>query len=211
MRGAFVLQLGPASDPEGQLEGSIEEVDTGKQFRFRTTKAMLDFVEQCLKATRNCNQNNQQRREIMNVAIMHPEIPVEAEDRLAGVDKTLENLVAAWNRHDVIGYVSHFATNVDFVNVFGHHHRGRLPFEAELTWLHSDMFSKSVLRILEAPMREVSPDVVICSLHWEMRGHKSFPGQPEVRTGVLTLVFVLRGAQWEITAAQNTDFISVSR
>lgn len=213
MRGAFVLQFGQAFQSGRRLEGWIEEVDTGKQFRFRSIKAMVRFIGQCLRASiETADQTKAQRREPMNIATTHREIsPVEANDRLEGIDETLEALVAAWNRHDVTGYLSHFAADADFVNVFGHHHRGRLPHEAELSWLHADMFSKSVIRILEAPRREVSPGVVICPLHWEMRGHKSFPGQAEVCTGVLTLVFVRRGNQWQIAAAQNTDFVKVPR
>ena len=64
MRGAFVLQFGQASQSQGRLEGWIEEVDTGKQFRFRSVKAMVRFVGQCLRASVETeNQNNAQRRE----------------------------------------------------------------------------------------------------------------------------------------------------
>lgn len=64
MRGAFVLRFEQASRSDGQLEGWIEEVDTGKQFRFRSVKAMVRFVKQCLRASaETANQNKGQTRE----------------------------------------------------------------------------------------------------------------------------------------------------
>jgi hypothetical protein len=73
MRGAFVLQFGQAFQSGRRLEGCIEEVDTGKQFRFRSAKAMVHFIEHCLTASaETLNQDNAQSRETMNVATTHP-------------------------------------------------------------------------------------------------------------------------------------------
>ncbi len=45
MRGAFVVQLRKASqDPAGLLEGSVEEVDLGKPYQFRSEKELLQFL-----------------------------------------------------------------------------------------------------------------------------------------------------------------------
>jgi len=45
MRGAFVVQIGSASQPEqAQFEGWVEEVDSGKQLRFRSTQELLTFM-----------------------------------------------------------------------------------------------------------------------------------------------------------------------
>jgi hypothetical protein len=45
MRWAFVLQLGSLTDPARQhLEGSVEEVDTGTELRFRSTPELLAFL-----------------------------------------------------------------------------------------------------------------------------------------------------------------------
>jgi hypothetical protein len=47
MRGAFVVQLGPQTDSaRGQFEGSVEEVDTGKRLKFRSTEELLKFLGQ---------------------------------------------------------------------------------------------------------------------------------------------------------------------
>ena len=45
MRWAFVLQLGSLTDPaRNHLEGSIEEVDTGTELRFRSAEELLLFL-----------------------------------------------------------------------------------------------------------------------------------------------------------------------
>ena len=52
MRWAFVLQLGSQTKaPPGQLEGWIEEVDTGREMRFRSTDELLAFLGECFEAT----------------------------------------------------------------------------------------------------------------------------------------------------------------
>ena len=45
MRGAFVVQLGPESDPaEKRFEGWVEEVDSCIELRFRSTEELLKFM-----------------------------------------------------------------------------------------------------------------------------------------------------------------------
>ncbi len=48
MRSAFVLRLGPETKPsEGVFAGWIEEVDTGRELRFRSTEELLAFLGLC--------------------------------------------------------------------------------------------------------------------------------------------------------------------
>ena len=45
MRGAFVLRLHTDRQPIGdELEGSVEEVDTGKEIHFRSEKELIRFL-----------------------------------------------------------------------------------------------------------------------------------------------------------------------
>lgn len=47
MRGAFVVQLGSETKTsEGHFEGSVEEVDSGMELRFRSTGELLRFIGQ---------------------------------------------------------------------------------------------------------------------------------------------------------------------
>jgi hypothetical protein len=51
MRGAFVVQLGSKSQPaECQFEGWVEEVDSGRQLRFRSTEELIAFLGRRLEA-----------------------------------------------------------------------------------------------------------------------------------------------------------------
>jgi hypothetical protein len=48
MRRAFVIQLGPETNPEQRhLDGWVEEVDTGRDARFRSTEELLTFLADC--------------------------------------------------------------------------------------------------------------------------------------------------------------------
>jgi hypothetical protein len=66
MRGAFVVRLGPGTEPSrGRLEGSAEEVDTGKRFNFRSADELLRFLEQTfegvLRREREFNQRKKRK------------------------------------------------------------------------------------------------------------------------------------------------------
>jgi len=51
MRCAFVVRLGPKTKPsEGRFEGSVEEVDTSKELRFRSREELLKFLGECFQA-----------------------------------------------------------------------------------------------------------------------------------------------------------------
>jgi hypothetical protein len=53
MRDAFVLRIGSDSDPKQlRFVGSIEEVDTGRERRFRSTDELLSFVASCVEEAR---------------------------------------------------------------------------------------------------------------------------------------------------------------
>ena len=49
MKGSFVVQLwNIGQGMAGQLEGFVEEVDTGKQHRFRSEFELIDFLRRIL-------------------------------------------------------------------------------------------------------------------------------------------------------------------
>ena len=51
MRGAFVVQLDKASQPaQGQFGGWVEEVDSGKQLRFRSADELITFLTRWIQA-----------------------------------------------------------------------------------------------------------------------------------------------------------------
>jgi hypothetical protein len=45
MRGAFVVKLGPETKPsESRFEGLVEEVDSGRELRFRSAEELMNFL-----------------------------------------------------------------------------------------------------------------------------------------------------------------------
>jgi hypothetical protein len=65
MRGAFVVRLGPRTEPaQGRFEGSAEEVDTGKRLNFRSSEELLRFLEQTFEGTlRRESELNQRKKQ----------------------------------------------------------------------------------------------------------------------------------------------------
>jgi hypothetical protein len=48
MRGAFIVQLGPRTEPDvGKFEGCVEEVDSGIALRFHSSDELLKFLAVC--------------------------------------------------------------------------------------------------------------------------------------------------------------------
>jgi len=58
-------------------------------------------------------------------------------------------------------------------------------------------------------VRPVNDQVAMAHVAWEMTGAEGLPGWnvPELRKGMMSLVLVLRGDRWLISAAQNTDVV----
>jgi hypothetical protein len=64
MRGAFVLQLGSRTEPSRHnFEGCIEEVDTGRELRFRTTEELLAFLGECYELAQRSDRGHRDDRD----------------------------------------------------------------------------------------------------------------------------------------------------
>jgi hypothetical protein len=51
MRGAFVVRLARETNPfEDHFEGSVEEVDSGKELKFRSSAELVTFLGECFQA-----------------------------------------------------------------------------------------------------------------------------------------------------------------
>lgn len=49
MKRAFVIRLSPEANPaKGKFQGHVEEVDTGRELKFRSLEEFLAFVQQCI-------------------------------------------------------------------------------------------------------------------------------------------------------------------
>ena len=60
MRGAFVVQFRKASQGSaGQMEGWVEEVDTGKQCQFRSEDELIGFLRERFGKIRSSSQKEE--------------------------------------------------------------------------------------------------------------------------------------------------------
>ncbi len=136
--------------------------------------------------------------------------PADAQTKIAAV---LAALSESWNRHDMVGYASHFCEDADFVNVLGMHVRGRAAIEAQHIAIHKTVFRNSQLEALQQTVRFLTPEVAVAHVNWQMTGHdtsQTKEWQPgAARKGVLTAVLVPEGDTWRISALHNTDSVSV--
>jgi hypothetical protein len=65
MRGAFVVQLRKAAQGS-QLEGSVEEVDTGKQAKFRSENELIEFLRERFAHSQKSHENKEGTNEHNN-------------------------------------------------------------------------------------------------------------------------------------------------
>jgi hypothetical protein len=64
VRGAFVIRLGPGTESAGsQLEGWVEEVDTGGRVKFQSSEELLRFLVQSLEEMRRRNREVNQGKQ----------------------------------------------------------------------------------------------------------------------------------------------------
>lgn len=49
MKRAFVIRLSPDTNPtKGKFQGHVEEVDTGRELKFRSLEDFLAFIQECM-------------------------------------------------------------------------------------------------------------------------------------------------------------------
>lgn len=62
MRGAFVVQLRKVTQ-DSQLEGEVEEVDTGEQAKFLSGNELIEFLRERLAHTHRSSQHKEGKNE----------------------------------------------------------------------------------------------------------------------------------------------------
>jgi hypothetical protein len=64
MRQAFVLQLGGETKvAQRHFVGSVEEVDTGRELRFKSTDELLEFLANCFVSGEQQNCKSEELQE----------------------------------------------------------------------------------------------------------------------------------------------------
>lgn len=198
-------------EPTG-FGGVVEEVDSGKQFRFHSWAELEQFLVQRREA--QCYgtpweaEKNQGVSKMMTTMITGAALTTE--DRTA-IHQAIEEMILGWNRHDMRQCMSPFADDADFVNVLGTHFRGVEQIYASHLQIHKTFMRNSTLEVQDVSLRPAGAEAAIAHLRWEMKGMEPVPGwnQPGIRHGLMTLVFLRVDGRWRITAAHNTDEVRV--
>ena len=98
-----------------------------------------------------------------------------------------------------------FTADADFVNVAGHHWKGRKEIEAE----HLErlpQFKESVWTNTGVEIQYLRPDIALSHVKWAMHGDTDPDGTPRTpREGIFTWLIIRQGGHWFIRSAQNTN------
>ena len=111
----------------------------------------------------------------------------------------------AWNRHDMKAMAALFTEDADFINVAGHHWKGRQEIEAK----HTErlvQFNDSTWTTRAATVTFLKPDVALVHVSWGLKGDTDPDGAVrKPREGVFTWVALKLDGRWQIRAGQNTN------
>jgi uncharacterized protein (TIGR02246 family) len=114
----------------------------------------------------------------------------------------IRDLAVAWNRGDARAFAELFTEDADYVDVTGHHSRGRKEIEQLHAMLFNGPLRGSHLEYEPGViMRGVTPDVVIVVA----RGSSTAPriANAGQRRSINSSVFVRLDGHWRIAALQN--------
>jgi uncharacterized protein (TIGR02246 family) len=118
----------------------------------------------------------------------------------------LDDLSAAWNKHDAKAFSMLFSEDADFTNVRGMSAHGRTDIERFheqpfLTW-----FKNSNLKITSKKIRFITADITSVDAWWEMTGAQTQDGKDiPLRKGLLNFIMTRGDNKWLITVMHNMD------
>jgi uncharacterized protein (TIGR02246 family) len=120
----------------------------------------------------------------------------------AALEAIVAGLEKAWNSGDGTGYGSHFTEDADFVNIFGHHGKGRQAIAAAHDQIFSTVYKGSVNRLELTGTRMLAPNVALA----HMRASLEVPAGPMAgRIEALPSAVLVRDqGGWKIAAFHNT-------
>jgi uncharacterized protein (TIGR02246 family) len=117
--------------------------------------------------------------------------------------------IQSWNAHDMDSFAMLFREDADFVNVYGASYVGRPRIRDEHISIHATVFRDSRLSANEMRIKQLADTVASLQVHWALAGIKTPDGQPlPDRKGILTLIVIKTGDEWEIAVGQNTDLVA---
>jgi uncharacterized protein (TIGR02246 family) len=127
---------------------------------------------------------------------------------IASPDSLPSLFARAWNDHDMAALAQLFAEDADFVNVVGIWWRDRRAIEDAHAFAHRTFFRNSHLKVEDAAVKYLRPDLVTVHSRWTLSGQEEPDGSVgKPRQGILLFVASREPDGWRIRTAQNTDIL----
>jgi len=128
-------------------------------------------------------------------------------DRVA-IEKTVQNYMDEWNKHDVHAVAMTYTEDCDFVNNFGTLTHGRAGMEATFGPFMTGVYSETRQTGKVRTVRFLKPDVATVDVDWEMTGAKNPDGTPRpTRKGIHSLIMTKQSdGSWLIAVMHVHEF-----
>jgi uncharacterized protein (TIGR02246 family) len=124
----------------------------------------------------------------------------------AAVQQIPKAFVTAWATHDGHQLARLMSDDIDFVNVGGDWMHGKPDFELYHCRLLAGPFKGSTLKVLDAAVRFMRPDLAVLHWTWSIKGDgEEDPKTQAPRRGIFTMLVEKRGDAWLIAVARNTN------
>ncbi len=123
------------------------------------------------------------------------------------IQAILQQLEAAWNAYDSVGFAALFAEDANFIHIFGGQLDGRTAIEAAHRVIFTTIYRGSRASFMFRGIRFVRPDVAIVFAQMRVKLEENNETREfETRP---TLIVVKEQAKWEIVTFQNTKISAV--
>jgi uncharacterized protein (TIGR02246 family) len=129
-------------------------------------------------------------------------LSAEDESALRGL---VNAFATTWNQHDMKAMHELDTDDVEWINVVGHHWRGKTTVYKGHTAIHKGMSAKSSMRVESMTIHSIAPSVAmaVATMHFLPSTDPRFSQIPAAKTrGSFTMV--KRDGTWKIAHFQNT-------
>jgi uncharacterized protein (TIGR02246 family) len=124
------------------------------------------------------------------------------EGDAAGVRRSCEAIVNAWNKHDAKAIAAVFAEDADMIGPDGTLHSGRAAVEKAFASDHGGPMRQSTLYILKEPVRFPTPDVAVSDATAEVRDVVGPDGEKATVKVLVTNVWKRADGKWWVFASR---------
>jgi uncharacterized protein (TIGR02246 family) len=131
--------------------------------------------------------------------------PAFGADDESAVRALVNEFANTWNRHDMNAMHELDTEDVEWINVVGHHWRGKATVHKGHTAIHKGMYAKQSMSVESATIRSIAPTVAVAvaTMHFGPSPDPRYAWVVAAKTrGSFTMV--KRDGIWKIAHFQNT-------